>query len=63
MENGRKYLEEMGLKKGDKYATSYFVGIKAYIDHLFSKHYDLDYYKSGDQSKFRNCEIENFRLV
>ena len=43
IENGRKYLEEMGLKKGDKYVCL-LCRDESYIDHLFSKHYDLDYW-------------------
>ena len=62
IENGYKYLEEMGLKKGDKYVCL-LCRDETYVNDLFSKHYDLDYYKSGDQSKFRNCDIEDFRLV
>ena len=61
-ENGHKYLEEMGLKKDDKYVCL-LCRDESYVDDLFGRHYDLDYYRSGDQSKFRNSKIENFRLV
>mgnify|MGYP005994040169 FL=1 len=59
---GHSYLENLGIKKNEKYVCL-LCRDDAYVKDIFNKTYDRDYQESGDVSKFRNVNIENFRLV
>tara|TARA_Y100000768_G_scaffold385560_1_gene371921 strand:- start:7350 stop:8660 length:1311 start_codon:yes stop_codon:yes gene_type:complete len=59
-EIGNSFLRKLGLKETDKFVC-FLCRDEEYYKYLFNKTYDKDFYFSGDQSKFRNTKIENFR--
>lgn len=61
-ERGNFFLKNLGINKEDKFICL-LCRDNEYIKHLYSKTYDLEYTKIGDQSTYRNCSIDNFRLI
>lgn len=62
IEIGKSFLKKLGLKETDKFIC-FLCRDEEYYKFLFNKTYDMDYNFNGDQSKFRNTNIENFRSV
>jgi putative glycosyltransferase (TIGR04372 family) len=62
IENGNYFLRNLGLNKDDKFICL-LCRDDQYYNKFYNSSYDLDYHLFGDQSKFRNCNIENFTLV
>lgn len=62
MKIGHDYLENIGIKKGKKYACL-LVRDLAYVKSLFGNTYDFAYQQRGDDSNFRNSNIKNFKLA
>ena len=62
IENGNYFLRNLGLNKDDKFICL-LCRDNQYFSKLYNNTYDLDYYLHGDQSTFRNCNIENFKLI
>ena len=62
IERGYSFLKKIGLNKNDKYVCI-LCRDEEYVKSLFSKTYDLDYRTNGDVSRFRNCNIDDFKLA
>jgi len=62
MKKGYNFLENIGIKKGKKFACL-LVRDSAYVKSLFKDTYDFAYQQRGDESNFRNCDIQNFKLA
>jgi putative glycosyltransferase (TIGR04372 family) len=62
IENGNYFLRNLGLNKDDKFICL-LCRDSQYFNKFYNNNYNLDYYSFGDQSTFRNCNIENFKLI
>ena len=62
LKDGHNFLEKIGINKGKKFACL-LVRDPAYVKSLFNDTYDMVYQKIGDESNFRNSNIENFKLA
>ncbi len=62
IEFGNSFLNSLGISSYDKFVC-FLCRDEEYYKHLFSKTYDLNFTLYGDDSKFRNTNINNFELV
>lgn len=62
IENGNYFLRNLGLNKDDKFICL-LCRDSQYFNKFYNNNYNLDHYLFGDQSTFRNCNIENFTLI
>jgi len=62
LDYGYSFLRELGLSKNDKFVCL-LCRDGGYVERLYNKIYDLQYEIKGDNSTFRNSNIENFRMV
>ena len=59
---GNSFLKSLGINENDKFVCI-LCRDEEYYKHLFSKSYDMNYFFFGDNSKYRNSNIDNFKLA